>query len=103
MNEDEESDNVIRLLGESEPTEGEAYIEQLFAKHVFAAADKAVDGPQPPLFDVDEARGFWETQYAQATPRTEEVGHDNVDTSGGGDATSHHESPKTANTARIPD
>ena len=23
------------------------------------------------------------------------MGHDNVDTSGGGDATSHHESPKT--------
>ena len=58
VNEDEEADNVIRLLDESEPTEGEAYIEQLFAKDVFAAADKAVDGPPSPLFDVNEARGF---------------------------------------------
>ena len=44
---------------------------------------------------MDEAKGFWETQYAQATPRMAEVGHDLVDSSGGGDATSHHESPKT--------
>ncbi len=58
MNEDEEADNIIRLLDESEPTEQEAYIEELFAKDVFAAADKAVDGPPSPLFDVNEARGF---------------------------------------------
>ena len=96
VNEDEEADNIIRLLDESEPTEQEAYIEELFAKDVFAAADKAVDGPQPPMFsDVDETGGFWETQYAQATPRKEELSRDNVDASGGGDATNHTGSPKT--------
>ena len=42
VNEDEEADNVIRLVDEPKPTEEEAYIEELFAKDVFAAADRGV-------------------------------------------------------------
>ena len=41
LNEDEEVDNVIRLLDEPQPTVEEVYIEELFAKEVFSA-DKGV-------------------------------------------------------------
>ena len=41
LNEDEEVDNVIRLLDEPRPTVEEVYIEELFAKEVFSA-DKGV-------------------------------------------------------------
>ncbi|KAK2186404.1 hypothetical protein NP493_201g02019 [Ridgeia piscesae] len=60
-NDVEDAEAAIELLEDPQTTEEEAYIEELFAKEVFAT-----DTAGHELFnDIDEAKGFWEKQYTE--------------------------------------